>query len=447
VKRVPRSLLALAIVAIAFAACSRREAEEPREGGQPRDASHSQRDVYLFGIDGATWDVFDPLMAEGRLPNLKRLTDEGSRAVLRSMDPTASAIIWTTIATGKVPEKHGIRGFVVETASGKQVPVTSTLRKTKALWNIASEAGMEVGFIGWWVTWPAEEVRGFMCSDYTWPLRKDEQGFATGEDTSQTRSYRTYPEDLIAELDPLLLTESRLSRQELDSLGVQKIPSVQGFAVREVFLKDLSHVRISQHLLSKFSPRLFAVYFDGFDAFCHIFWDRYRSHRGLGAETATRERYAKGEAMDDHLARIDSYLGELMQRAGREDVILVVSDHGYGDNPGQQPIQRPQGDWIHPPHWHTLDGVFAAWGGPIEKGARLDSVSVLDITPIVLRLLDLPIGEDMDGRVPTHLFRPDFLPPVRTIATYDSVARGDQVVSSPFDEEVLERLRSLGYLE
>jgi predicted AlkP superfamily phosphohydrolase/phosphomutase len=439
----------VAVAAIACASCSRGKPEPPAQRSETHGAPDaSGRAVYIVAIDGATWDVFDPLMAEGRLPHLARLAGEGARAVLRSMEPTASAIIWTTMATGRTPDEHGIQGFVVRTASGNQVPVTSTLRKTKALWNIASEAGIEVGFIGWWVTWPAEEVRGFMCSDYTWPVKKNEQGFATGEDTTQARSFRTYPESLMRELDPLLLTESRLSKEALDSLGILAIPPVQGNAVREVFLKDLSHIAISRHLLSRHSPRLFAVYFDGWDAFCHIFWDRYRGYRAArSGAAAPPEQWAKGEAMDDHLARIDSYLGELMARARPDDVVLVVSDHGYGDNPGGKPIQRADGGWINPPHWHTLDGIFAAWGGPIERAAQIDSVAILDVAPIVLRLLDLPVGEDMDGRVPAGLFRAEAAIESRTIATYDSVGRGDDVVASPFDEEVIERLRALGYLD
>jgi predicted AlkP superfamily phosphohydrolase/phosphomutase len=443
-------IIALLILALLMLGCGRKTDDARSASSSSQGAAQSTAPepsapvVYLVGIDGATWSVFDPLMAAGRLPHLKRLTEEGARATLRSMEPMASAIIWTTIATGKVPEKHGIRGFVVETAAGKRVPVTSTLRKTKALWNIVGEAGMEVGFIGWWVTWPAEEVRGFLCSDYTWPLRKNDQGFATGEDTTQARSYRTYPEDLMRDLDPLLITESRLTRSQMDSLGISKIPPIQGHAIREVFLKDLSHIRISQYLLSRFDPRLFAVYFDGFDAFCHIFWDRYRTR--YNASSAAREAWAKGDAMDDHLDRIDAYIGELMANAREQDVILVVSDHGYGDNPGNQPVLRAEGDVITPPHWHTLDGLFAAWGGSVKRGARLDSVSVLDIAPLSLRLLGLPIAEDMDGQVPPGLLDGALAPPM-SIASYDTVGRGNEVVSSPFDAEVIERLRSLGYLD
>jgi arylsulfatase A-like enzyme len=161
------------------------------------------------------------------------------------------------------------------------------------------------------------------------------------------------------------------------------------------------------------------------------------------------EEWAKGAAMDDHLTRIDAYIGELMDRARPEDVVLVVSDHGYGDNVGGQPILRGEGDTIHPPHWHTLNGVFAAWGGPVRKGALVENISVLDIAPIVLGLLDLPLARDMDGRIPPGILDDAMLRHVttRTIASYDSVARQGEAVASPYDEEVIERLRSLGYLD
>ena len=81
-------------------------------GGAPQPASGPPGRVILFGIDGADWQVIDPLMASGRMPNMARVVREGTRGVLQSMEPSASPALWTTVATGVSPQRHGIHGFI-----------------------------------------------------------------------------------------------------------------------------------------------------------------------------------------------------------------------------------------------------------------------------------------------------------------------------------------------
>ena len=64
---------------------------------------------------------------------------------------------------------HGIRGFTAKLPNGREIPVTSSLRKARAIWELANRRGLSVGIIGWWATWPAEEVRGYMVSDHANP--------------------------------------------------------------------------------------------------------------------------------------------------------------------------------------------------------------------------------------------------------------------------------------
>jgi hypothetical protein len=113
-------------------------------------------------------ETVDLLMAEGKMPNFATLRTEGAYGRLMSSKPMLSPIIWTTIATGKPPEQHRIGHFVaVNEQTGEQLPVTSQMRKVKALWNILTEAGRRVDVVGWWATWPAERVQGALVSDHT----------------------------------------------------------------------------------------------------------------------------------------------------------------------------------------------------------------------------------------------------------------------------------------
>ncbi len=117
--------------------------------------------VRVIGWDGADWRMIAPLVRMGRMPNVERLIAHGRRGNLRSIRPTRSPALWTTMATGKPRAEHGITDFLLDS-----VPATSNVRRVKAIWNIVSEQpGMTVGSIGWYLTWPVEEVAGYMISD------------------------------------------------------------------------------------------------------------------------------------------------------------------------------------------------------------------------------------------------------------------------------------------
>ena len=63
--------------------------------------------VFVLGLDGATWDVLEPLIQDGLLPNLARLREQGSSGSLRSVFPPLSPVAWTGVMTGKNSGKHG----------------------------------------------------------------------------------------------------------------------------------------------------------------------------------------------------------------------------------------------------------------------------------------------------------------------------------------------------
>jgi predicted AlkP superfamily phosphohydrolase/phosphomutase len=154
-RRVRVSLLLLGLAALLplLVACERR-------GSSGR--------VIVLGLDGMDPQAVDLMVKEGKLPNFARLKQGGAYGPLISMKPLLSPIIWTTLATGKTPDAHGIGHFVaVNQQTGQELPVTSQMRRVKAIWNIVSDAGKRVAVVGWWATWPAETVRGAIVSDHT----------------------------------------------------------------------------------------------------------------------------------------------------------------------------------------------------------------------------------------------------------------------------------------
>ena len=91
--------------------------------------------VLFIGWDGADWQMINPLMDAGKMPNLNRLVNQGVMGNVSTLSPTLSPILWTSIATGKRPYDHGIYGFTEPTPEGHAIqPVTNLSRKTKAVW-------------------------------------------------------------------------------------------------------------------------------------------------------------------------------------------------------------------------------------------------------------------------------------------------------------------------
>ncbi|HMC83591.1 MAG TPA: alkaline phosphatase family protein, partial [Candidatus Polarisedimenticolia bacterium] len=167
--------------------------------------------LLVLGLDGADWKVVDDLLGEGKLPNLARLIREGVRARLKTIAPALSPVVWTSIATGFLPPEHGILDFLVEDIrTGRKIPVTSRQRKVRAIWNLLSEAGIPVGVIGWWATWPAESVNGYVVSD-----RVAYQLFGQTPVSETSPQGKTHPPELFAKIAPLITSPQAVTDQDL----------------------------------------------------------------------------------------------------------------------------------------------------------------------------------------------------------------------------------------
>ena len=117
--------------------------------------------VLLIGWDAADWQHVHPLLEAGKLPTLEGMINDGVMGNLGTLKPVLSPMLWNTVATGKLPDKHGIHGFVEpDPIHGGVRPCASTSRKTKAIWNILTQQGMRSNVVGWWARlWWCEVVQ------------------------------------------------------------------------------------------------------------------------------------------------------------------------------------------------------------------------------------------------------------------------------------------------
>src|ERR1700743_1711924 len=117
--------------------------------------------VLVIGWGGGGWGMIAPLLQSGQMPALAQLIKGGVRGNLATLQPVLSPMLWTSIATGKRADKHGICGFTEPLADARGIgPVRSTSRQCKAILNILTQNGLKSNWVGWFATNPAEPING-----------------------------------------------------------------------------------------------------------------------------------------------------------------------------------------------------------------------------------------------------------------------------------------------
>jgi pentatricopeptide repeat protein len=402
--------------------------------------------VAIFGIDAADWRVIDPLIAAGDLPTFARLKRVGSVGVIRSEPPLLSPIIWTTIATGREPEDHGVLDFMVDTPGGGQAPVNGGSRRVKAIWEMWSNANRNVLVTGWWATWPADHVRGVLVSDrIATPHLRDQARPDTGlvfpaARWTDVRPMLTSPEKLdyaaLSRLIPLT------SREFADALAAERQSTSSLYQnpiahFRAALAATRSSRRISTELIRSVQPDLWAVYYELVDTTSHLFTkDKARS------EAAIRSAYIE----------MDAALADAAHLLDPAALVLVISDHGF--QPADAAIREDPADLTAgATAWHRPYGIAAVSTAGALAGttapprfAAIGTITPLDVVPSLLAYGRLPVARDMPGRI--VVLTAGAAPPAARIASYGAHDQpGDSLAgAAPGAKEELERLRALGYV-
>jgi len=403
--------------------------------------------VLLVGIDGASPRVVEQLLAEGRLPHLARLAREGASGSIRSILPLRSPRIWTTVATGMLPEKHGILNFFKTESDQQRHLYRSTDRTAHALWNIASDRGLDVGVVNWWTTFPPERIRGVMISDHFLAAHVEgiEKIFhVTSEGRGPVTSPRSWVEripDLLAKTPwPSDVADPFERVHELPS-WVAEIPEEAGVAyLSKVYRDDARLTQLALAVESEVEPDLLMLLLLGIDRVSHILWGTLEAPELYpeSLQPSGAQRRAGAQALEQYYEHTDALIGALLKRYGPNDTIIVLSDHGFEADVSS--------DTVTGGHKGTraIDGVLFARGPGIRPGSSTGATRVADITPTVLAQLGLPLSQDMDGGIaPFAEVVP--LPPIPSYA--GSPIEFVSGEPSPVEERMIEQLRALGYGE
>jgi predicted AlkP superfamily phosphohydrolase/phosphomutase len=419
--------------------------------------------VYVIGLDGATWDIIDPLIKQGKLPVFKKLKENGAWSRLQTFEPTLSEVLWTSIATGKNMLKHGIIDWVFINKQKIQVPYSSSKKRTPSIWEMLDEKGRRSVVLGWFVTDPPDAVKGVMVSDSFAPAlfwhfsRKD-----LPLDFSDTVYPRTEFKGLLNYFTgiqrmgsfeyPRLVHEMgipdylrRYQERYAESAGKVPLLSIWNSFLFYNRVEDL----LVERYLEKDDYDLFLAYYRFPDVFYHfgtLFLDKEYHDRIVAliksrepsAEDLTEFNLKMADLSLPLLLDKEAMLEKIYARAVKENAYLIItSDHGFRlTSKGYNHYGLPSG--TPPP-----DGILMILGPDVKSNTEIKA-TVYDIAPSILYLNDLPIGRDMDGRPLLEAFiskRP-FLTTI-----YTKMKHLPGMEDRERNRKRIEELKTLGYIK
>jgi hypothetical protein len=376
--------------------------------GQPR--------VAMILLDGASFEYVLPRVAEGRLPAFGRLLEKGAVMDLATVRPTQPDPVWAAVATGMYPSKNGVRSAASYFARSDDrmvdllpdhcfshalvylgfihdEPNASNTWRARPLWSIASNAGVRVGIVRWPLTYPAEEINGFIVSDRFHQL--------VGSIAEFDRAVS--PREALGWVEASFSQLPGASETEPAGMQTRAGATPEESALR----RDRGYSAAMQNLSGEMAPRLTALRYEGLDTVGHYYL-RYTQPR-LFRDAPDEERRRFSQVIDRYYEYIDSELAAMLDGLAPGDLLVVVS--GFGIEP-LNPIKQAVGRMLGNPdvtgtHERAPDGFLMAYGSAVEPGRRPRG-SIVDVTPTVLYFLGLPVARDMDGFARADLFNRAF---------------------------------------
>lgn len=264
-----------------------------------------KRKIVVIGLDGATWDLLEPLARQGELPRFREWMDRGCRGRLRSTVPALTPPGWTSAFTGVNPGKHNIYDFFALDRSRMKLRLaTSSDRKYPAFWEIASSEGVRVGLFNVPCSYPADSVNGFMVTGMATP--EGSRGFG-------------YPAEV-----------ERTIREGFPGYKFGAGAALLETGRKKEFLRDIYRVtetqeRAALRLIGEYNPDLLLFVYDETDRVMHFFWHdsdpRHPSHTGGGEFR---------RAMVDYYRRVEEGIVRFISAMGGDVDLVIFSDHGFG---------------------------------------------------------------------------------------------------------------------
>jgi len=265
-----------------------------------------QSKVFILGLDGASLDVIKPWTNEGLLPNFKKFIDGGVSGKLKTVIPPITPVAWSSIITGKNPGKHNIFDFLYTPENSRDLlPVNASMRDGKTIWRLLNENGQKVGVFNVPLTYPPEEVNGFLISGWMTPSNADDYVYPPDfakKIGKKMGAFHSYPKAVYESGNPGPLIDELHRILKEDTENVIKLVKENDW---DFFMAVFFGTSIVQHQL------------------WHLMDKTHPNYREEEAEKF-------GNAVLDYFKALDKSLGKITKAVGDETNTIIVSDHGYG---------------------------------------------------------------------------------------------------------------------
>jgi predicted AlkP superfamily phosphohydrolase/phosphomutase len=245
----------------------------------------------IVGLDGVPFGLLEDFAESGVMPNTASIITGGTFRKMLSSIPEVSSVAWSSIITGENPGQHGIFGFMdlLPNSYKMRFPNYSDL-KTDPFWDQRQGKSVIINVPS---TYPARDMNGVHISGFV----------------SIDIEKSVYPSSLIPklkELDYRLDVDSEKAHRSMD-----------------LFLSDLdktldARIELYRYLWDSQDWETFMLVFTGTDRLMHFLWDAYED----------KEHKYHGSFLD-HFRKVDEAIGDLVERMDDEDVLIMLSDHGF----------------------------------------------------------------------------------------------------------------------
>lgn len=259
--------------------------------------------VLLIGLDGATFDLLDPLMVRGFMPHLQRLVARGVRGKLRSTDPYVTAPAWSSLVTGTRPDVHGIFDWSArEPGRYRRRLLDARARRVPTFWELLADRGIPAGALNLPLSYPPTSRASFLVADM----------FTPSLDVAFT-----HPPALKQDL---LMLAYQLDVHKRDYFRQGFRPFVQ--ALTQSVRTRGEALRLC---LERYPWRAAIGVFTETDRLQHAFWEHLQFEGAWNPDTLEAAYFYQ---------TLDVELGRLLELVGEDTAVHVVSDHGFGAHRG-----------------------------------------------------------------------------------------------------------------